>query len=366
VNLSESGAALTGAAFDGLIDVVGDVHGEIDALEDLLHVLGYRGRGDHPAGRRLVFIGDLCDRGPDSPGVIRRVREMVEAGTAQCLLGNHEINVMRGSRKEANGWFYENDHDRQSRRFESSKPAAGDVEREEILAFLRSLPLVLERPDLRLVHACWSDERIAEARETAGFSNAVELYRHYAALAEARAQASGLATEAGALLDHYRERLVDRSQPVPMLEAVAERDLAYQMSNPVRVLTSGIERRAHEPFYMAGKWRMVERVEWWKTYAADTPVLFGHYWRWPTPEAGRRYGRYAHDVFERRAANEWLGPRDSAFCIDYSVGARYAERLSYPGEPFVSRLGAVRWPERELIFDDGSGAELSPRRLERS
>jgi len=117
--------------------------------------------------------------------------------------------------------------------------------------------------------------------------NAVELYRHYAALAEARAQASGLATEAGALLDHYRERLVDRSQPVPMLEAVAERDLAYQMSNPVRVLTSGIERRALEPFYMAGKWRMVERVEWWKTYAADTPVLFGHYWRWPTPEAGQ-------------------------------------------------------------------------------
>ncbi len=264
MNSGESGAALTGAAFDGPIDVIGDVHGEIDALEDLLHVLGYRGRGDHPAGRRLVFIGDLCDRGPDSPGVIRRVREMVEAGTAQCLLGNHEINVMRGSRKEANGWFYENDHDRKRGRFEASKPAAGDAEREEILAFLRSLPLVLERPDLRLVHACWSDERIAEAREAAGFSNAVELYRHYAALAEARAQASGLATEAGALLDHYRERLVDRSQPVPMLEALAERDLAYQMSNPVRVLTSGIERRAHEPFFMAGKWRMVERVEWWE------------------------------------------------------------------------------------------------------
>lgn len=352
------GARLAGAAFDGPIDVVGDVHGEIDALEDLLRALGYRGRGDHPGARRLVFIGDLCDRGPDSPAVIRRVREMVDAGTAQCLLGNHEVNVLRGARKEANGWFFERDHDREEGKFTTSCRTDDDAERESILAFLRTLPLVLERPDLRLVHACWNDERIAEARGTAGIANAVELYRHYAALAEARAQASGLAQEAGALLDYYRERLFDREGKVPMLEALADRDLAYQMSNPVRVLTSGMERRAAQPFYMAGKWRMVERVEWWQDYASDVPVLFGHYWRWPTPETGLRWGKYARDVFEGRAANEWLGPRDSAFCVDYSVGARYVERLNDPGEPFVSRLGAVRWPERELIFDDGRGAEL--------
>jgi hypothetical protein len=257
-------SALAGAAFDGPVDVVGDIHGEIDALEQLLAVLGYRGQGDHPAGRRLIFIGDLCDRGPDSPGVIRRVRAMVEAGTAQCLLGNHEINVMRGARKEANGWFFEHDHDRARDRFLTSAPAADDAERESILEFLRTLPLVLERTDLRLVHACWSDERIAEAHTAAGISNAVELYREYAARANARAQASGLATEAGALLDHYRQRLYDRHAPVPMLDALAERDLAYQMSNPVRVLTSGVERRAREPFFLAGKWRMLERVAWWE------------------------------------------------------------------------------------------------------
>ena len=352
-------SALAGAAFDGPVDVVGDIHGEIDALEHLLTVLGYRGQGDHPAGRRLIFIGDLCDRGPDSPGVIRRVRAMVEAGTAQCLLGNHEINVMRGARKEANGWFFEHDHDRARDRFLTSAPAADDAERQSILEFLRTLPLVLERTDLRLVHACWNDERIAEAHTTAGISNAVELYREYAARADARAQASGLAAEAGALLDYYRERLYDRHAPVPMLDALAERDLAYQMSNPVRVLASGVERRAREPFFLAGKWRMLERVAWWEDYAADVPVLFGHYWRWPTPEAGARYGKYAYDMFRGRARHEWLGARDSAFCIDYSVGARYAERLNWPGEPFVSRLGAVRWPERELLFDDGSGAELA-------
>lgn len=359
MNAAGERAALARAAFDGPIDVIGDVHGEIDAFEDLLRALGYRGRGEHRTGRRLVFIGDLCDRGPDSPGVIRRVREMVEAGTAQCLLGNHEVNVMRGARKEANGWFFERDHDRESGRFASSRPAADDVERESILAFFRTLPLVLERADLRLVHACWSDERIAEARATAGIGNAVELYRQYAMRAEARAQASGLAAEAGAVYDHYRDRLRDRNAVVPLLPVLAERDVAYQMSNPVRVLTSGIERQAREPYFMAGKWRMVERVAWWKQYESATPVLFGHYWRWPSPDAGRRYGRYAHDVFEGRPAHAWLGPRDSAYCLDFSVGARYAERLAFPGEPFVSRLGAVRWPERELVFDDGRGAELA-------
>ncbi len=349
---------LAGAAFDGPIDVVGDVHGEIDAFDGLLRALGYRGRGEHPGARRLVFIGDLCDRGPDSPAVIERVREMVEAGTAQCLLGNHEINVLRGSRKEANGWFFEHDHDRAHGRFTESRPAADDAQRERILAFFRQLPLVLERADLRLVHACWNDDRIAEARDAGGIGNAVELYRVYASRAETRAQASGLHAEAGAQLDFYRERLLDRDRPVPMLDALAERDLAYQLSNPVRVITSGLERKAREPYFMAGKWRMVERVPWWREYASGVPVLFGHYWRWPSPDAGRRYGRYAQDAFEGRAAHEWLGPRASAFCLDFSVGARYAERRAFPGEPFVSRLGAVRWPERELIFDDGSGAEL--------
>lgn len=355
---SGDGSALAGTAFGGPIDVVGDVHGEIDALDDLLRVLGYRGRGEHPGGRRLVFIGDLCDRGPDSPAVIGRVRAMVEAGTAQCLLGNHEVNVMRGARKEANGWFFERDHDRERGRFTGSRPAADDAERERILEFFRQLPLVLERPDLRLVHACWNDDRIAEARETAGISNAVELYRHYASLAEARAQSSGLHAEAGALLDFYRERLLDPQRPVPMLDALAERDLAYQLSNPVRVITSGLERKAAGAYFMAGKWRMVERVPWWQDYASDVPVLFGHYWRWPSPEAGRRYGKYAHDLFGGQPAQAWLGPRAAAYCLDFSVGARYAERLSFPGQPFVSRLGAVRWPEREVIFDDGQGREL--------
>ena len=91
----------------GSLDIIGDVHGEIDHLETLLDQLGYRANGVHPADRRLVFVGDLTDRGPDSPAVVRRVRELVEAERAQCVLGNHELNILRGEAKEGNRWITE-------------------------------------------------------------------------------------------------------------------------------------------------------------------------------------------------------------------------------------------------------------------
>ncbi|OEV04526.1 polynucleotide kinase-phosphatase [Streptomyces oceani] len=84
----------------GPFDLIGDVHGCRAELETLLtEGLGYplrhddRGRAvsaTHPAGRTAVFVGDLVDRGPDSPGVLRLVMGMVEDGTALCVPGNHE------------------------------------------------------------------------------------------------------------------------------------------------------------------------------------------------------------------------------------------------------------------------------------
>lgn len=49
----------------------------------------------HPEGRQAVFVGDLVDRGPDTPGVLRLVMGMVEAGTALCVSGNHEVKLVR-------------------------------------------------------------------------------------------------------------------------------------------------------------------------------------------------------------------------------------------------------------------------------
>jgi protein phosphatase len=122
----------------GPFDIIGDVHGCLDECVQLLRVLGYTVAGtreapvvEAPEGRRAIFVGDLVDRGPDSPGVLRLVMAMVANGTAFCVPGNHDAKLMKklrgrdvkishglaetlqqlesepdGFRKEAGDWIY--------------------------------------------------------------------------------------------------------------------------------------------------------------------------------------------------------------------------------------------------------------------
>ncbi|MFJ3801553.1 polynucleotide kinase-phosphatase [Streptomyces sp. NPDC090088] len=95
VEEAESATVVTEKRFNDLthltgpFDIVGDIHGCASELESLLAKLGYAD-GVHPDGRTAVFVGDLVDRGPDSPGVLRRVMSMVGSGNALCVPGNHE------------------------------------------------------------------------------------------------------------------------------------------------------------------------------------------------------------------------------------------------------------------------------------
>jgi protein phosphatase len=90
----------------GPFDVVGDVHGCRAELETLLGRLGYtisrdeagRPSGAHHPDRRVIFVGDLVDRGPDTPGVLRLAMGMVAAGDALCVPGNHENKLLRAMR----------------------------------------------------------------------------------------------------------------------------------------------------------------------------------------------------------------------------------------------------------------------------
>jgi protein phosphatase len=82
----------------GPFDIIGDVHGCHNELTALLTRLGYTQSDDawsHLEGRRVIFLGDLVDRGPDSPGVLRLVMNMVASGTALCVQGNHDNKLER-------------------------------------------------------------------------------------------------------------------------------------------------------------------------------------------------------------------------------------------------------------------------------
>jgi protein phosphatase len=86
----------------GPFDIIGGVHGCRAELGLLLDRLGYLEHETehgpvrtHAEGRRAVFVGDLVDRGPDSPGVLRLVMNMVEAGTALAVPGNHDLKLVK-------------------------------------------------------------------------------------------------------------------------------------------------------------------------------------------------------------------------------------------------------------------------------
>ena len=91
----------------GPFDIIGDVHGCFDELHALLIELGYQitevngdaasrqYKAQHPEGRKAVFLGDLVDRGPRVPDVLRLTMSMVESGAALCVPGNHDIKLMR-------------------------------------------------------------------------------------------------------------------------------------------------------------------------------------------------------------------------------------------------------------------------------
>lgn len=91
----------------GPFDIIGDVHGCFDELVDLLRQLGYSVESHAaggvsgaysvkpPEGRKAIFLGDLVDRGPKIPEVLRLVMSMVEAGAALCVPGNHDVKLLR-------------------------------------------------------------------------------------------------------------------------------------------------------------------------------------------------------------------------------------------------------------------------------
>jgi protein phosphatase len=83
----------------GPFDIIGDVHGCGEELDELLATLGYvrdaTAGWSHPGGRKAVFLGDLVDRGPCIPHVLRTVMAMVESGAALAVPGNHDLKLVK-------------------------------------------------------------------------------------------------------------------------------------------------------------------------------------------------------------------------------------------------------------------------------
>jgi hypothetical protein len=152
-------------------DIIGDIHGHADRLDALLAALGYARRNGawrHP-GRTAIFVGDLIDRGPGQVRTLELVRAMMDAGAARATMGNHEFNAI--------AWATP-DPERPGHHLRPRLGDKGEKNRRQHAAFLAEvgpdsaehrawvqwfyeLPLWIEEPGFRVVHACWSPRHIA-------------------------------------------------------------------------------------------------------------------------------------------------------------------------------------------------------------
>ncbi len=150
-----------------MYDIIGDVHGHASLLKKLLLKMGYEktnGSFSHPS-RKAVFVGDFINRGPEIRKTIKIIRSMVKGGHALAVLGNHEINAIIFHLKDKQGVQLVN---KPSKYFLSlfktiNEYSSGSLTWKEDLKWMRSLPLYLDLGEIRIVHACWSEEAIKVA-----------------------------------------------------------------------------------------------------------------------------------------------------------------------------------------------------------
>jgi hypothetical protein len=309
-----------------MFDLIGDVHGHAEELAALLGTLGYRrerGVFRHPE-RRAVFVGDLIDRGPAIREAVRLARDMVEAGAALAVLGNHEINALA---------FHTRDPDAPGEHLRRRTPAnvalhattleqvpAGELAGH--LEWMRTLPLWLELDGLRVVHACWDPPALAVTQEAivrhGGISDTFLVEAHdsetllYAAL-EILVKGKEMALPAGAsFVDRHGVRRT-RARVRWFDDPAGHTQATYALPAFEGIPATRLPARA------AAEARPYPRTA--------PPVFFGHYW-------------LADPAPAPLAAN--------VACLDYSVArGGFLCAYRFDGEAALSRERFARTPTRQ-------------------
>jgi len=293
-------------------DIIGDIHGHADKLTALLSGMGYRHTGGawrHPS-KRAIFVGDFIDGGPQGVETVQIVRDMVEKGNAIAVMGNHELNAIAWHTpdKRLQGREYLRprllkpwgDKNRDMHKAFLAQVDQKPTLHADIVSWFMTLPLWLDQPDFRVVHACWHDR----------------------------------------FIDWLSPRLIDGRYLSPDLlaDATTEPDDPAEKDTPapsvfkaVEAILKGIEVPLPPPHHFFDKHKNRRdrvRARWWDADAAnypqialagdisaplpdlpvpanaravavlDKPTFFGHYWMKDTPAPQNR-----------RAA-----------CVDYSAG----------------------------------------------
>ncbi len=158
-----------------MYDLIGDIHGYADELRALLEALGYEkvGRTYRRPDRKVIFLGDFIDRGPQIRQVLEIVRPMIEAGHALAVMGNHELNALAYHTEDQDtpGEYLRRRSPKNEKQHRATLEQLAPQELRSHLEWFRTLPLWLDLDGLRVVHACWDEpaiSSIAEAHKSHG------------------------------------------------------------------------------------------------------------------------------------------------------------------------------------------------------
>lgn len=277
-------------------DIIGDIHGQSGKLRGLLELLGYEkfgGAWRHPE-RRVLFLGDYIDRGPDVRGVLHTIRAMVEAGEAVALMGNHELNALHYHTNGPNGAPLRPHTESKTKQHAATLDqfAAYDAEWQDWLRWFARLPVFFETDEFRAIHACWSGSHLAAIRERSLRES------------DFLCASSDKSTAAGAAMD-----LLLKGPEVKLPAGRAFKDKDGHSRDSIRVRWWNLEQEQHTfgslvmpPGSNAPHGSMLcEDLDGVPDYpAADKPVFCGHYW---IPYEGR-IAPLARNIM----------------CLDYSAG----------------------------------------------
>jgi hypothetical protein len=272
-------------------DIIGDIHGHADALEALLADLGYRKtrRAWRHSGRRALFVGDFIDRGEKQRESVELIRRMIDAGSAEAVMGNHEFNAIAWFLPDPDcpGEFLRKHFsarrgDRNRRQHQAFlEEVEGTPLHEEFVRWFLGLPLFLDLPELRVIHACWHPAALDHLRPHLSADHVLKLETMVPASREPEDDAEKDGPE---LTVFKAVEAVLKGIEIPLPASCAYRDKDGHERNRVRVRwwdkDAGDYRRA-AILPDEARVRLPERPVPSRArigYDSVKPVFIGHYW----------------------------------------------------------------------------------------
>lgn len=144
-----------------MYNLIGDIHGYADELEALLSRTDYKKTlsGWQHSSRKVIFLGDFVDRGPQQLETVAIARSMVENQHALAVMGNHEFNaVAYATQDPSQHGQYLRAHTEKNRKQHQAyleQIGEGSALHQQHISWFKTLPIYLDMPGFRVVHACW-------------------------------------------------------------------------------------------------------------------------------------------------------------------------------------------------------------------